>query len=107
MSKTKTTKFEGPAENIAIYPSHMQSVETKYYGPTNTRGSRLRARAGAGSVSVPYDYALNLDGNHAAACEAFLRAKGWVPSQGEGFRGKWVGGTLPNGTMCWSFLPEG
>ena len=61
-----------------------QAIETKYYGPTNTRGSRIRAAAQCGKVWVPYDYALNPEQNHAAAAKAFLLKWGW--------NGQWAGG---------------
>jgi len=56
----------------------MQAIRTRYVGPTNTRGSRITAKCEAGSVSVPYDDALNSEQNHRAACDK-LRAKlGWT-----------------------------
>lgn len=55
----------------------MQAIRTKYHGPTNTRGSRISAKCGAGSISVSYDYALNIDGNHRAACDALVKKLGW------------------------------
>lgn len=48
----------------AIYGA---AVETKYLGPTNTRGSRIKATALSGrgkSVIVPYDHALSTTENH-------------------------------------------
>ena len=35
----------------------MQAIVTKYHGPTETKGSRITAKCGAGSVTVDY-YAL-------------------------------------------------
>lgn len=32
----------------------MQAIETKYLGPTNTRGSRIKATCEAGSITIPY-----------------------------------------------------
>jgi hypothetical protein len=50
------------AYNSKIKDSKMtfitQAIETKYMGPTNTRGSRIKATAAAGSVMVPFDYQL-------------------------------------------------
>ena len=51
-----------------------QAIETKYMGPTNTRGSRIKATAAAGSIMVPFDYQLNPDGNHKAAADALIAA---------------------------------
>ena len=55
---------------VSIY----QAIETRYLGPTNTKGGRVKATAWAGSVTVPYDHALNADENHRAAAMA-LAAK--------------------------------
>ena len=61
-----------------------QAIETKYYGPTNHRGSRIKAAAQCGTVWVSYDYGLNPEQNHAAAAKAFLIKWGW--------EGQWAGG---------------
>ncbi len=66
----------------------MQAIETKYLGPTNFRGARIKASAEAGSVTVPYDHALNVEGNHDAACKALVRKWGWF--------GSWIRGALPS-----------
>lgn len=36
----------------------MQAIRTKYYGPTNFRGSRIKAEAQAGSRWMEWDHAL-------------------------------------------------
>ena len=52
-------------------------ILTKYLGPTNTRGSRVKATSGGGmSVVIAWDDELNIDENHAAAAAA-LAAKLW------------------------------
>lgn len=62
----------------------MQAITTKYVGPTNTRGSRIIAKAAAGSLSVGYDHGLNLDENHSAAAQALVKKLGWTgPNYGE------------------------
>jgi hypothetical protein len=71
----------------------MQAIITKYFGPTNFRGSRIKASCEAGSLTVSYDYALNIDGNHDAAAKALAEKLGWT---GDAF-GALVGGGLPNG----------
>jgi hypothetical protein len=55
----------------------MQAIRTRYHGPTNSRGSRIIAKCGGGSVVMPYNHALNLDGNHAAAAQMLLERMGW------------------------------
>jgi hypothetical protein len=56
----------------------MQAIRTRYHGPTNTRGSRIIAKCEGGSVTMPYNHALNLDGNHAAAARLLLQRMGWA-----------------------------
>lgn len=70
----------------------MQAIQTKFIGPTNTKGDRVKASCDAGSITVPWDYSLGQEENHVAAAEA-LRAKlGWT----EEFYGKLVTGSLGN-----------
>lgn len=66
-----------------------QAIATKYHGCTNTRGSRYSAKAEAGRVTTPTDYALNSGDNHARAARALAQKWGW--------HGEWVGGALPGG----------
>ena len=54
-----------------------QGVHTEYYGPTNTKGSRIRAKAWAGVMWFNYDHALNAEQNHVKAAEAYFKAKEW------------------------------
>jgi len=55
----------------------LQAITTKYLGPTDHRGSRIKARCAAGSVTVPWDYALNADANHVAAARALCEKLQW------------------------------
>jgi len=66
-----------------------QAIVTKYFGPGNVKGSRIKATASAGSVTIPYDHSLNTDANHAKAAEALARKFSWV--------GYWCGGGMPEG----------
>ena len=61
-----------------------QAIETKFYGPTNSSGSRIVAKAWAGSVKVHYNHALNPDQNHLQAAKALADKMGWG--------GLWIGG---------------
>lgn len=56
---------------------YRQAIETKFIGPTNTRGSRVKASAQAGSVTIGWDHALNTDENHAKAAQALADKYGW------------------------------
>ena len=73
----------------------MQAITTKYIGPTNARGSRVKAKAQAGNVTIGWDSGLGVMDNHKAAAEALIRKLGWdKPHYGN----KWIGGGLPDGT---------
>lgn len=54
-----------------------QAIQVKYLGPTNYRGSRYKATAAAGSVTVPADDAKNVAGNVIAAAQALCSKFGW------------------------------
>lgn len=66
-----------------------QAIETKYVGPTNSRGSRVSARAYAGRVMVHWDDALDVDQNHMRAAHALAKKFGW--------KGRLYGGARPDG----------
>jgi hypothetical protein len=61
-----------------------QAIVTRYTGPTNTRGSRVIASCDAGRVTVSWDHALDVAGNHEAACLALVAKLEWS--------GSWLGG---------------
>jgi len=65
----------------------VQAIETRYFGPTNARGARVKATAGAGSVTVTWDHAKKFEENHIAAAKALAEKFGWA--------GTWYGGGLP------------
>lgn len=57
----------------------MQAIITKFLGPTNTKGSRIKATSWSGAVTVSYNHALNVLDNHRAAADAVCakRGDGW------------------------------
>ena len=55
-----------------------QGIETRYLGPTNSKDGRIKARAWAGSITVAYDHALSIEGNHRAAAMALVAKLGWL-----------------------------
>lgn len=63
---------------ISINLMACQAISTKYLGATNHRGSRIKATCPAGSLTVPFDHALNAPNNHAAAGIALARKLGWT-----------------------------
>lgn len=56
---------------------HVQAIITKYVGPTNFKGSRIKATASAGSVTVSYDSGLSSDANHDNAAYKLAEKFGW------------------------------
>jgi hypothetical protein len=58
-------------------PDMPQAIFTAYHGPTNTRGSRVSAKCEAGRLSLPWDDALDSEGNHKAAAQALIKKLGW------------------------------
>ncbi len=62
----------------------MKAIWTKYIGPTNYRGSRVKATAedrnafgSALAVTIEYDDALSIEANHDAAAVALCLKMGW------------------------------
>jgi hypothetical protein len=72
----------------------MQAIVTKFLGPTNSRGSRIKATASAASITVSYDHRLNPEQNHDAACRALVAKLGWNT---EYYGLAWSRGELPGG----------
>ena len=64
----------------------MQAIATKYIGPTNYRGSRIKAYSEAfpRGLTLSWDHALGVEENHDTAARAFIKAKNW--------EGVWVRG---------------
>ncbi len=67
-----------------------KAIVTRYVGPTDSRGSRIIARAeGVSSVSIGYADELTSEQNHAAAASKLAARYGW--------RGDFVSGGMPDG----------
>lgn len=54
-----------------------QAIQVKYLGPTNYRGSRYKATAATGSVTVSADAALSVEGNVIKAAHTLCDKFGW------------------------------
>lgn len=52
----------------------MQTITTKYAGPTNTRGSRILVKSWIKNKSVGWAYSLNSEDNHKAAALQLVQA---------------------------------
>ena len=63
-----------------------QAIQTKYFGPANVRGSRVKATCDAGSITLNWDYRLNPSANHRTAAFALANKLGWT--------GRWIGGGI-------------
>ena len=61
-----------------------QAIETKYLGATNAKGGRIKATAWAGSITVPYDYALDAQENHEKAAIMLRRKLNWQGKYAQG-----------------------
>ena len=67
----------------------MQAIETKFLGPTNTKGARIKASVYAKSITVPYAYE-GIDASHDEAARVLIHKLGWW--------GVWARGGKTNGT---------
>lgn len=73
-----------------------QAICTKYFGPTNSRGSRIQAKSASGkTITVPYDHALDAFENHEKAAKALCKKLDW--------KGELVGGGMKDG-YCFVFV---
>lgn len=74
----------------------MKAIQTKYLGPTNTKGSRIKAWAeGVKPMTFAWGYSDDVDDNHKRAATVFANKHGWLLEQRS-----LASGTLPNGDMC-------
>lgn len=56
----------------------MQAIRTRYLGPTNTRGARVKAVSASGlSATVGRDYAKDVQADERRAAVALCRKLGW------------------------------
>lgn len=78
----------------------MQAIVTRYLGPTDTKGARVKAACEAGSLTVSWSYAIGTEENHDRAAHALAERLGWLDE-----RTVIIGGTLPrtNWHRCYVF----
>lgn len=71
----------------------MQIIETKYHGPTNTKGSKVSATASGckARVTLSWDNSFNSEDNHKRAALALMEKLDWI--------GKYVGGHTQRGMV--------
>jgi hypothetical protein len=70
----------------------MQAIQTKFLGPTNHRGSRIKATCEAGSITVPWDHGADIDANHGYVAMMLAQKLGWTGDE----YGELKSGCLPN-----------
>lgn len=78
----------------------MQAIQTKFLGPTNHRGARIKAVCDAGSITVAWDYQWGIEENHVRAAMALAAKLEWFV----GDYGVLHNGTLPDGSFCHVFV---
>lgn len=66
----------------------MQAIRTKFYGPTNWKGSRIIASCEAGKLVMPYNYKLDHYENHATAAAMLAARLDWQQTRYGGEYGK-------------------
>ena len=74
----------------------MQAIETNHVKAADTRGSRIKASAFGGSITVGYDYELDTAENHAAAAQALIEKLGWTGTYAQGGNAKGNGYVFVN-----------
>lgn len=80
----------------------MQAIICKYFGPTNSKGSRIKAQCAAGSVTISYPHELSGQAVYRKAAEALVTKLGW----NDGYYGKLLGGQVPSGEYVFVFDNE-
>jgi len=73
----------------------MQAIRTKYIPATESKGSRIKASAYAGSLYIPYPHELSGQAVYRAAAEALAAKMGWS--------GELLGGALDTGETVFVF----
>ena len=73
-----------------------QAIETRYLSATNSRGSRIKARAWGGSATIPYPHELNIEDAHRAAANALIAKLGWTGAYAQGGNAKGDGYVFVN-----------
>ena len=71
----------------------MQTISTKYLGPTNHKGSRFKATHSGGftSVTMPMDYSMEASGNHTRVAFMLAEKLKW--------EGDYIGGHTKDGMI--------
>jgi hypothetical protein len=74
----------------------MKAIETKYFGPTNVKGSRIIASdSDNNKVICSYDHSLNSEDNQIVAAKALCKKMNWSGSL-------WGGHTKSGMVFVWA-----
>jgi hypothetical protein len=76
-----------------------QAITTTFIGPTDYKGSRCKATAEAGTLTMSWDYRYDSEMNHLLVAQALAEKLGWD--------GEWRGGGLPYGSGYCFVMVEG
>jgi pyridoxine/pyridoxamine 5'-phosphate oxidase len=85
----------GSAQFVNERRKQVQAIQARYLGPTNTRGSRIKAWAEAGSVTIDYPHELSGQACYRKAAQALADKFKWPD--------KYLGAQLPGGDYV--FVP--
>ncbi len=81
-----------------------QAISTKYLGPTNFRGARVKAVSASGhALTLSWDRAYDVEANHVFAARALAEKLSWT--DGLGFD-DWVGGSTKDGYVFVYAVPD-
>lgn len=82
----------------------MQAIITKYIGPTNSRGARIKAQCERGKIFFSYPYHLSGEAAHRAAVDALTdkfaeedAKKYGTQKEGNTWKMPFVTGQIPSG----------
>lgn len=73
----------------------MKAIITKYLGPTNTKGERIKAWCAAGSVTIPYPHELDIEKANVKAAQELIQKLKW---DNKTYPKPWYIGSLPDRT---------
>ena len=77
----------------------MQAIHVKYISATESKGSRIKATASAGSITISYPHELSGQAVYRKAAEELIKKLEWDTESYKGL----LGGCLPDGSYCFVF----
>lgn len=82
----------------------MQAIITKYIGPTNSRGARIKAQCERGKIFFSYPYELSGEAVHRAAVDALTdkfaeedAKRNGNPKESNPWKAPYITGQIPSG----------